>query len=90
MKTIDLGESPTSQPVGGKRVSQKWYPNINYGDNGTDGEPSWDAKDVGKVIPVTAHIKLTSINSRVDSPSGKHFDYSFEVRKIEMPDEKKV
>lgn len=88
-RKIDLGESPITQPVDGKRTRQIWYPTINFGDNGKDGEPSFDEKQIGKTMKVTAVIKMTSIGSRSDSPSGKHFDYSFEVLNIEMPDDKK-
>lgn len=87
MKKIDLGESPEVAVSSGRR-NKKWYPSINFGDNGHKGEPTMDAKQVGKKVKVTATIKLTSINSRVDSPSGKHFDYSFDVLDIEMPEKK--
>lgn len=88
MKKIDLGESAHAQPMS-MRKGEKYYPNINFGDNGQDGEPTFSEDQIGKMMKVTAHIKLTSIGSRSDSPSGKRFDYSFEIRSIEMPEEKR-
>ena len=85
MKTIDLGEKPPRAMK--TSANTKWYPTINFSDNGVKGEPTLEEKRIGKTLKVTAHIRLTSISSRVDSPSNKLFDYSFEVRKIEMPEE---
>jgi hypothetical protein len=86
MKTIDLGEKSdvtSERPVSPK----KWYPTISFSDNGVAGVSSFDDQDIGKVINITAEIKLTGIDSRSDNPKKKKFDYTFEVHKIHMPDD---
>lgn len=85
MKTIDLGEKP--ERLSARPSAKKYYPTIHYSDNGIAGVSSFDEEDIDKQIKVTATIKLTSISSRSDSPSGKHFGYSFEVLNIQMPDD---
>jgi len=86
MKAIDLGQSPARMEakIGSPK---KYYPTIRFSDDGIAGVASFDDKDIGKTMKVTAQIKLVSIESRSDSTSGKKFDYSFEVHNIEMPDD---
>jgi hypothetical protein len=84
MKTIDLGQKMSSKPVA---PAKKWYPTVDFGDNGTRGEPSFSEDDIGKQITIKADIKLTGISSRSDHPKGKQFNYSFELITIHMPDD---
>jgi len=87
MKTIDLGEKTGEISTSKSPKIKKWYPTINFSNNGVAGVSSFDDSDIGKTITVKAEIKLTGINSRSDKPQGKKFDYSFEVHKIHMPDD---
>ncbi len=85
MRVIDLGEKP--ERMSARPSAKKYYPSIHFSDDGIKGVSTFDTEDIDKEVKVTATIKLTSVNSRSDSPSGKNFDYSFEVLKIEMPDD---
>jgi len=84
MKTIDLGQKMSSKPIA---PAKKWYPTVDFSDNGSGGEPSFSEDDIGKQITIKAEIKLTGISSRSDHPKGKQFNYSFELIKIHMPDD---
>jgi hypothetical protein len=92
MKTIDLGESmETTEPKPAKSGKpQVYYPSVHFSDKGHNDKPSLDEADLGKVIRVTAHIKLVGIHSHesdAENTKGKKFEYSFEVHKLELPDD---
>jgi len=86
MKTIDLGEKESAVMASPTKSKEPcvWYPSLHFTDNGQDGKSSFDDEDIGKVLTVTAEIKLTGINSRTDTPKGKKFEYNFEVQKLHL------
>jgi hypothetical protein len=86
MKTIDLGEKLGAETKA-VQPPKKWFPTIDFSDNGKKGGASFDEKDIGKTMTIRAEVKLVGIRTSTDRPKNKRFNYTLEVHKLHMGDD---